>query len=72
MSKRTQPLKITQPLRAVLHYLAVVRGRASTRQVTEEYLAQAIEDHPVGSDMLALVNRNRARERREKKEKNDG
>ena len=40
--------------------------------MTEEYLAQAIEDHPVGSDMLALVNRNRALERREKKEKNNG
>lgn len=55
MSRRTQTLKILQPLRAVLHYVGVVRGRPDTRQVGEEILAEAIEEHPVGAQMLDLV-----------------
>ena len=55
MSRRTQTLKILQPLRAVLHYVGVTRGKPDARQVGEEILTEAIEEHPVGAQMLDLV-----------------
>lgn len=66
--RRTQTLKILQPLRAVLHYVGVARGRPDSRQVGEEILVEVIKEHPVGAEMLDLVAVNLTRKREEERQ----
>ena len=66
MVRRVQSLKISPTLHAVLRYVGVARGGLSPRQVGEEVLLVAIEEHPVGAQLLALVSSNLRKNRREK------
>ena len=67
MARRVQSLKIAPSLQAVLRYVGVARGGLSPRQVGEEVLLRAIEAHPLGAQLLALVNSNLKKRRREKR-----
>ena len=68
MVRRVQSLRISPSLHAVLRYVGVARGGLSPRQVGEEVLLEAIEAHPIGAQLLALVNSNLKKKRREKRQ----
>ena len=59
MAGGTQALEVSPSLRAVFHCVGMARGSPGIRQLgswKEEVLIQAIREHPVRAQMLAVVN----------------
>ena len=65
MLRESRSLKISAQLRAVLRYVGVARGGLSPRQVGEEVILRAIEEHPLGAQLLALVSNSLKQNRKE-------
>ena len=59
MAGGTQALEVSPSLRAVFHCVGMARGSPGTRQLgswKEEILIQAIREHAVRAQVLAVVN----------------
>ena len=68
MARENRSLKISRPLRAVLRYVGVARGGLSSRQVGEEVILRAIEEHPLGAQLLALADNSLRQNRKENRD----
>ena len=68
MARENQSLRISLPLLAVLRYVGVARGGLSPRQVGEEVILRAIEEHPLGAQLLALVSNSLRQNRKENRD----
>ena len=68
MARESRSLRISRPLRAVLRYVGVARGGLSPRQVGEEVILKAIEEHPLGAQLLALTSNSLRQNRKESRD----
>ena len=68
MARENRSLRISLPLHAVLSYVGVARGGLSPRQVGEEVILRAIEEHPLGAQLLALVSNSLRQNRKENRD----
>ena len=68
MARENRSLRISLPLHAVLRYVGVARGGLSPRQVGEEVILRAIEEHPLGAQLLALASNSLRQNRKESRD----